>query len=76
MSTDDQEKTNDDLLYDPDEEEEDEKWMTNERLKYIHLLLFSLYNFYFSDLEELKVKKNQMRHHLDQLMPYSIVLVV
>jgi hypothetical protein len=39
MSKDEQEKINDDLLYDPDEEEEDEKWMTNERLKYIHILL-------------------------------------
>ncbi len=41
MSKDEQEKINDDLLYDPDEEEEDEKWMRNERLKYIHL--FSSY---------------------------------
>jgi hypothetical protein len=33
LNTDDQEKINDDLLYDPNEEEEDEKWMANERLK-------------------------------------------
>ncbi len=38
LSNDEQEKINDDLLYDPDEEEEDEKWMANERLKYIHIL--------------------------------------
>jgi len=37
MSKDEQEKVNHDLLYDPDEEEEDEKWMMNQRLKYIHL---------------------------------------
>ena len=30
---DDPEKDNDDLLYDPDEEDEDEKWMTNERIR-------------------------------------------
>lgn len=29
----DQEKINDDLLYDPEEEQEDEKWMVNQRLK-------------------------------------------
>ncbi len=40
VSKDEQEKVNDDLLYDPDEEEEDEKWMTNARLKYIHLFFF------------------------------------
>ncbi|CAF0979542.1 unnamed protein product [Adineta steineri] len=33
LSKEDQDKANDDLLYDPDEEEEDEKWMTKERLK-------------------------------------------
>jgi hypothetical protein len=43
VSKDDQEKINDDLLYDPDEEEEDEKWMMNERLKYNHLLLLGLF---------------------------------
>ncbi len=47
LSKDEQEKVNDDLLYDPDEEEEDEKWMTNQRLKYIYLFffLFSFRNF-------------------------------
>jgi len=40
ISKDEQEKVNDDLLYDPDEEEEDEKWMTNARLKYIQLFSF------------------------------------
>jgi len=40
LSKDEQEKVNDDLLYDPDEEEEDEKWMTNQRLKYIYLFFF------------------------------------
>jgi hypothetical protein len=40
LNTDDQEKINDDLLYDPNEEEEDEKWMANERLKYIQLFFF------------------------------------
>jgi len=39
LSKDEQEKVNDDLLYDPDEEEEDEKWMTNQRLKYTYLFL-------------------------------------
>ena len=32
-TTDDQEKVNDDLLYDPDEEQDDEKWMAKERLR-------------------------------------------
>lgn len=33
VSKEEEEKVNDDLLYDPDEEAEDEKWMANERLK-------------------------------------------
>ena len=33
MTKDDQEKVNDDLLYDPDEEHDDEKWMDKERLR-------------------------------------------
>ena len=43
LSKDEQEKVNDDLLYDPDEEEEDEKWMINERLKYDHNLSFKFH---------------------------------
>lgn len=46
VSKEDQEKMNDDLLYDPDEEEEDEKWMNNERLKYARHSVVSLMFIY------------------------------
>jgi len=52
LNTDDQEKINDDLLYDPNEEEEDEKWMANERLKYVYLSFFFCHTVFCLDLEE------------------------
>jgi hypothetical protein len=57
LNTDDQEKINDDLLYDPNEEEEDEKWMANERLKYVYLSFVFFHTVFRLDLEERIMQK-------------------